>query len=304
MALPNAIAQEGVAPQSRFDVFLSANHRDYPAAETVYDLLATHQRKPFLAPRSLPVLRITDYLSEIEKVIGEVQHFVTVVGKPEHLETGWVRAERVMFLNELWSGRKRGNFLTVKTGDVQESQLPTVLRSFQVVPLQPLDRILDFLPSVVAPVPVSDTSAGGVSTAGKSPTPGTVPPEPLTWHKLHQFPRGPMVSERLITSRLVKAYADRFATPQQIGIALKEANEYRVEADPDAEASRISMMTYELPPPGHGVAALQFWQNAWALARVKGPRMVGALLLLLEREEFDSQTQRDVSTLIDSMRRM
>jgi hypothetical protein len=261
--------------------------------------------------QSLPSLRITDFVSEVERVIGDVRHFLCVVGSAERLESGWVRAERNMFLNEMWSGRKQhGNLLTVNFGDLQPSQLPLPLRSYHIVPLHPMEAILDFLPFEEGK---TEPLTGASTVPGNSPMPG--PPagapglelqaaEHLEWHKLHQFPRGPLVPDTLITNRLVRAFARRFESVQAINGAVREANDIRQAADPEASPDRICMQPFELPTPGHGIGAWEYWQSAWQLASIKGPRMVGALLLLVEPVEVDAATNTDVMRLIEYMRKM
>ncbi|MGZ4974782.1 MAG: esterase/lipase family protein [Limisphaerales bacterium] len=145
--------------------------------------------------------------------------------------------------------------------------------------------------NIVQPLP--EFSKGGLTNSA---------PTQNTTHPLHQFPRGPRVPDELITHRFVAAYAKLFRSVPQINSAIQEANDLRHAADPDVPAVRTCIQPYEVPEPGHGIGALEFWQAAWSVAQVKGPRMVGALLSLIDQEQLERPVQQDVRRLIGAMK--
>src|SRR5581483_625412 len=105
------------APGRRWDVFISKNSKDGPHARKVHDFLTGRGLKVFLSEVSLPESGSADFGEGIEQAMEECRHLVVVASSKEHLESKWVQAEWRMFLNEVRSGRKSGNVLTVLAGE-------------------------------------------------------------------------------------------------------------------------------------------------------------------------------------------
>ena len=118
--------------QLRWDVFISKSSKDAAAARTVYDYLTARGLKVFLSEVSIVEKGQADFGKAIEHALDECQHLVVVTSSKENLESQWVDAEWRTFLNELRSGRKKGNVLTVIAGDMSVAELPLSLRPYQV----------------------------------------------------------------------------------------------------------------------------------------------------------------------------
>lgn len=125
-------ADAGEAPSTRWDIFISKNSKDAVHARKVHDFLTGQGLKAFLSEVSLPEAGLADFQETIEQALEECQHLVVVASSKENLDSRWVQAEWRMFLNELRSGRKSGNVLTVLAGEMTVADLPLSLRSFQV----------------------------------------------------------------------------------------------------------------------------------------------------------------------------
>jgi len=57
----------------------------------------------------------------------------------------WVKYEWRLFLGEKLAGRKGGNLITVIAGGMQMRELPIGLRHREVVAIDEIERLLDYL---------------------------------------------------------------------------------------------------------------------------------------------------------------
>lgn len=60
---------------------------------------------------------------------------IVVTSSRENVEASWVEAEWGFFVNEMRSGRKSGNLVTVVAGELRVADLPPSLRCYEVLPL-------------------------------------------------------------------------------------------------------------------------------------------------------------------------
>ncbi|MEI6502925.1 MAG: toll/interleukin-1 receptor domain-containing protein, partial [Armatimonadota bacterium] len=116
-------------------VFISAKSDDYEHAAQVYQFLIERGARVFFSRESLPQLGNADYGDQIDEALEEAAHMVVVTSSKKHVMSSWVKREWRLFDNELRSGRKTGNLLTVTTGGMQIDDLPITLRGFEVVGL-------------------------------------------------------------------------------------------------------------------------------------------------------------------------
>ncbi len=158
--MPDATSQQ--PPQ----VFISAKSEDYRYAEQLYYFLDRNGISIFLSPVSLRQLGEADYRDAIDRALEHAQHLIVVASRPEYVESQWVKAEWGMFANELRSGRKSGNLVTVIVGDLQPADLPITLRNYEVIPWD--DKVFEAVWAYVRP------------TAGASPT-YPIKPRPSGW---------------------------------------------------------------------------------------------------------------------------
>lgn len=129
------------------DVFISANSCDFQFAGEVYDFLDQHGLSVFFSERSLPKLGISDYRKEIDKALDHTKHMVVVASSRGNVESRWVEAEWGIFVNEMRSGRKNGNLITVVTEGLSIDKLPPSLRYYEVISLNKdgLKKLVSYL---------------------------------------------------------------------------------------------------------------------------------------------------------------
>jgi hypothetical protein len=130
-----------------YDVFLSFNSQDENTARNIFDFLSTHRLRVFFSRVSIPHLAEADYIDAIHTALDKARHMVVVSSSSIGFTKGWVRAEWSIFLNEVRSGRKTGNLVTVIVGSIPIAELPIALRASQVVVLskEGLSEILKFV---------------------------------------------------------------------------------------------------------------------------------------------------------------
>ena len=126
-------------------MFVSHKSEDILVAKRVYDAVLAQGKSAFLSEISLPALANADYAMEIDKALDGASNLVVVADSFEKVESGWVKYEWTSFANEKRFGRKTGNLLVVLTDNMAVSQLPFALRQCEVLKLEELDRLGDFI---------------------------------------------------------------------------------------------------------------------------------------------------------------
>lgn len=134
-----------VDPGTDWEVFISHHHTDLKHAQVLYELLQAANVRPFLSEACLPKLGISDFQESIEGALEKCQHMIVVSSFVDGISSGWVRAEWSMFLNEVRSGRKQGNLLTLLIGQMNVNELPIALRAFQSIVWQDRNRVIPFI---------------------------------------------------------------------------------------------------------------------------------------------------------------
>ncbi len=128
-------------------VFISSKSEDFGQARKVYDFLTAQGYSCFFSDETLEAMGQTDYKDAIDSALESAQHLVVVTSSREYAESKWVKYEWNTFANELLSGRKNGNLLTVACGGLKPDQLPLALRQRQVLSFEnELSRLPRFLP--------------------------------------------------------------------------------------------------------------------------------------------------------------
>jgi hypothetical protein len=95
----------------------------------------------------LPALGSADYMKAIDEALEGSRHFILFGTKKENIVSSWVEAEWRLFINEMRSGRKSGNFLTAVAGGLSPAELPLALRYYEVITAEGnyLERVLQFV---------------------------------------------------------------------------------------------------------------------------------------------------------------
>jgi len=125
-----------------YDVFISCKSEDYPLAKGVYEFLNNNGVRTFLASESLRRTGNTEYLNEIDDALDGCKHLIVFCTKAEYAKSEFVKMEWQLFRSEKYSGRKSGNILSIVGSEVQISDLPISLRSYEVIKFSGYKSIL------------------------------------------------------------------------------------------------------------------------------------------------------------------
>lgn len=128
--------------EKKYDVFISCKSEDYPQAEKVSGFLRKNGITPFLASESLRRVGNTAYLDEIDKALNECEHLIVFCSKPEYAESKFVKEEWQSFRNEMLSGRKNGNILSIVQNNISVGELPYGLRRYEVISFSNYEKVL------------------------------------------------------------------------------------------------------------------------------------------------------------------
>jgi hypothetical protein len=115
---------------------------------------------------------------------------------------------------------------------------------------------------------------------------------------LSDFPRGPAVDPDKVGMALIRATARLYPTPIKAQAIVREANRVRLQADP--KGGMIDEVS--LPPPT--AASSDYWFIAFSEACLQGPKMLAALLLVMDDWQFSEALQRERRDIIDYLRHL
>lgn len=113
-----------------YDVFISCKSEDYPLAKPIYDYLVESGLVVFLASVELRKSGVAVFGKVIDAALESAEHMIVFTSKAEYVTTTYVEDEWRTFDNEIRSGRKSGNIITVLKG-VSVANLPIGLRKYQ-----------------------------------------------------------------------------------------------------------------------------------------------------------------------------
>jgi len=149
-------------------VFLGASSKDYELAQKVYEFLTRHGIDVFFSRESLPRLGSSDYRKQIDGALDQATHMVVVTSSADNVRSTWLEAEWGFFVNELRSGHKEGNLVTVVTATMTARDLPPSLRYYEVIPLERLEQVLNYVGNHGRPVEpgFAFASADGAAASG------------------------------------------------------------------------------------------------------------------------------------------
>ncbi len=130
-----------------FDVFISHRSYDIELAKKVYAKLVDAGYRPFLSEIEIAELHSSDYATIISEVLSNVQNMIVVGSCCKNIDSGWVRFEWNAFANELHSGRKKGNLITVLSNGAKcnRDEIPFLLRQYEILGEEDLDRLTSFI---------------------------------------------------------------------------------------------------------------------------------------------------------------
>jgi TIR domain len=117
---------------------------------------------------------------------------------------------------------------------------------------------------------------------------------------LKMIPKGPRVPAHWISRELVDAYAGVVNKATRAQAVVDKAVALRLAADP-GDPTVTPMSLAELPSFDF-VGAESFWQEALHLACLKGPRMLGALLLAQTDDVFSEKAKSERANILQHLR--
>ncbi len=117
--------------RKKYDVFISSKSADYHLAEEVYNFLTANGLSVFIASEELKKIGEAQYADAIDEVLDNSVHMVVVASSLDHIKSKWVKYEWSTFSNDLKSGYRDGNLLTILSGGIELKMLPPSLRHQQ-----------------------------------------------------------------------------------------------------------------------------------------------------------------------------
>ena len=135
----------------KYDVFISCKSEDYNIGRQVYEFLVNHRDvhlHVFMADKELRKQGNADYGNIIDEALDSSSDLIIVASNVEYLKketSSYVYEEWHTFVEEIRSGRKKGNILTVFTKDVALEEVPIALRNRQSFPFTEFSGIIDYL---------------------------------------------------------------------------------------------------------------------------------------------------------------
>ena len=134
----------------KYDVFISCKSEDYNIGRQVYEFLTNYRGlniSVFMADRELRKRGNADYGTVIDEALDSSTHLIIVASNADYLKetSTYVYEEWHTFVEEIRSGRKKGNIMTIFTDDVDLKDVPIALRNRQSFPFTEYSSIVSYL---------------------------------------------------------------------------------------------------------------------------------------------------------------
>lgn len=135
----------------RYDVFISCKSEDYNLGRQVYEFLTNYRGldiNVFMADKELRKQGNTDYGKIIDEALESSSHLIVVSSSADYLKeetSSYVYEEWHTFVEEIRSGRKKGNIMTIFTDGVNLKDVPIAIRNRQSFPFTEYSSIVNYL---------------------------------------------------------------------------------------------------------------------------------------------------------------
>ena len=152
----------------KYDVFISCKSEDYNIGRQVYEFLTNYRGlnlHVFMADKELRKRGNADYGKIIDEALDSSTHLVIVSSNADYLKeetSSYVYEEWHTFVEEIRSGRKKGNIMTIFTDSVNLKDVPIAIRNRQSFPFTEYSSIVDYLN-------ISDDSSSDSTTVNSLP---------------------------------------------------------------------------------------------------------------------------------------
>lgn len=143
----------------KYDVFISCKSEDYNIGRQVYEFLTNYRGlnlNVFMADKELRKRGNADYGKIIDEALDSSTHLVIVSSNADYLKeetSSYVYEEWHTFVEEIRSGRKKGNIMTIFTDSVNLKDVPIAIRNRQSFPFTEYSSIVNYLNVVDSSVP-------------------------------------------------------------------------------------------------------------------------------------------------------
>ena len=127
-----------------YDIFISCKSEDYEIAGKVYSFLKDNGFSVFLSSKELRRMAQADYMDAISVALDTAYSMIVISTKKEYLTSKWVKFEWSTFLNEILSGRKTGQIMTL-ADNIKVHEFPIQLRKYESFTLENYEDILPYL---------------------------------------------------------------------------------------------------------------------------------------------------------------
>lgn len=118
-----------------------------------------------------------------------------------------------------------------------------------------------------------------------------------TEHELLSYPTGPLVEREMIPRVIIEIYST-FIRESEAKLVIAEANSFRQEAN---SGTKFIIPFHKVPPPDK-IPAFNFWLDVFDYARLQGPRMLAALLLVVPDDQFDVKAKSARMKLLEALK--
>lgn len=135
----------------KYDVFISCKSEDYNIGRQVYEFLTNYRGldiSVFMADKELGKRGNTNYGKIIDEALDSSTHLIIVSSNANFLKeeiSSYVYEEWHTFVEEIRSGRKKGNIMTIFTENVKLEEVPIALRNRQSFPFTEYSPIVNYL---------------------------------------------------------------------------------------------------------------------------------------------------------------
>lgn len=115
----------------KYDVFISVKSEDYNLAMGVFRFLVSNGLSVFLANSEMSKIGMSQYAEAIDMALDAAKHMIVVASCIDYIRSPFVHYEWSVFSNDLKSGYRTGNLLTILADGIPLRELPPSLRHQQ-----------------------------------------------------------------------------------------------------------------------------------------------------------------------------